>query len=190
MLRRWQVDLAMPSPMLHVPEPNAYVHTVNYGSIGLGMGNAIGASFGAPRRPVADSSPATAASCSVASLSSTPRCDTTSTSSWSLLNDGAYGAEHIQFRNTGMDPTISTFDWPDFGPIATALGGEGYTVRNLDQPRVRLWRPSRAARGPCSSTSRSIPRRSRWQGTDARIARIAVYGTPSAHGPAESRSAI
>ena len=118
--------------MLHVPEPNAYVHTVNYGSIGLGMGNAIGASFGAPRRPVllvtgdggfmlgglAEFNTAVRHNVDLVVV---------------LLNDGAYGAEHIQFRNTGMDPTISTFDWPDFGPIATALGGEGYTVRNLDQ---------------------------------------------------------
>ena len=48
-----------------------------------------------------------------------------------LLNDGAYGAEHIQFRRRNMDPTISTFNWPDFGPVATALGGQGFTVRNL-----------------------------------------------------------
>ena len=34
--------------LLHAPDPRAYVHTVNYGSIGLGMGNAVGASFGAP----------------------------------------------------------------------------------------------------------------------------------------------
>ena len=45
--------------------------------------------------------------------------------------DGAYGAEHIQFRRRNMDPTISTFNWPDFGPVATALGGQGFTVRNL-----------------------------------------------------------
>jgi thiamine pyrophosphate-dependent acetolactate synthase large subunit-like protein len=31
-----------------------------------------------------------------------------------------------------MDPAASTFDWPDFGPVATALGGTGYTLRNLD----------------------------------------------------------
>ena len=42
-----------------------------------------------------------------------------------VFNDSAYGAEHIQFRNKDMDPTISTFDWPDFGPVATALGGQG-----------------------------------------------------------------
>jgi acetolactate synthase-1/2/3 large subunit len=49
-----------------------------------------------------------------------------------LFNDMAYGAEHIQFRNKDMDPAASTFDWPDFGPVADALGGKGYTVRTLE----------------------------------------------------------
>ncbi len=37
-----------------------------------------------------------------------------------------------------MDPAISLFDWPDLGPVATALGGEGYTVRNLAELDVAL----------------------------------------------------
>jgi acetolactate synthase-1/2/3 large subunit len=28
-----------------------------------------------------------------------------------------------------MDPGLSLFDWPDLGPVATALGGQGFTVR-------------------------------------------------------------
>jgi thiamine pyrophosphate-dependent acetolactate synthase large subunit-like protein len=32
-----------------------------------------------------------------------------------------------------MDPAISTFDWPDFGPVATALGGQGYTARSASE---------------------------------------------------------
>ena len=29
-----------------------------------------------------------------------------------------------------MDTSISLFDWPDFAPIAEALGGRGVTVRS------------------------------------------------------------
>lgn len=115
---------------LHVPNPQAYVHTVNYGSIGLGMGNAVGAYLGAPDRPVllvtgdggfmlgglAEFSTAVRHGIDLVVV---------------VFNDGAYGAEHIQFRNKNMDPSISTFEWPDFGPVATALGGRGLTVRNL-----------------------------------------------------------
>jgi acetolactate synthase I/II/III large subunit len=47
-----------------------------------------------------------------------------------VMNDGAYGAEHIHFRQLDLDPAISTFQWPDFATVAEALGGRGYTVRS------------------------------------------------------------
>jgi len=116
--------------MLHVPDPSAYVHTVNYGSIGLGMGNAVGAWFGAPGRPVL-----LVAGDGGFMLGGLAEFSTAVRHGVDLvvviMNDGAYGAEHIQFRAKEMDPAISTFDWPDFGPVATALGGQGFTVRNL-----------------------------------------------------------
>ena len=31
-----------------------------------------------------------------------------------------------------MDPKLSLNDWPDFAPIADALGGRGVTVRNRE----------------------------------------------------------
>lgn len=115
---------------LHVPEPSAYVHTVNFGSIGLGMGNAVGAAYGAPDRPVllvtgdggfmlgglAEFSAAVRHGLDLVVV---------------VLNDGAYGAEHIQLRNKDMDPSITTMAWPDLGPVATALGGQGWTVRTI-----------------------------------------------------------
>jgi thiamine pyrophosphate-dependent acetolactate synthase large subunit-like protein len=96
------------------------------------MGNAVGASFGAPGRPVllvtgdggfmmgglAEFSTAVRHGVDLVVV---------------MFNDAAYGAEHIQFRNKDMDPTICTFQWPDFGPVATALGGQGFTVHNLDE---------------------------------------------------------
>jgi acetolactate synthase-1/2/3 large subunit len=122
---------------LHVPHPQAYVHTVNYGSIGLGMGNAVGAYFGAPDRPVllvtGDGGFMLGG---LAEFSSAVRHGVDLVVV--LFNDSAYGAEHIQFRNKHMDPSISTFEWPDFGPVATALGGQGFTVRNLAELDVAL----------------------------------------------------
>ncbi len=48
-----------------------------------------------------------------------------------LFNDGAYGAEHIQFTMREMDPpTVSTFQWPEFAAVADSLGAKGYTVRS------------------------------------------------------------
>ncbi|HJQ42176.1 MAG TPA: thiamine pyrophosphate-binding protein, partial [Jatrophihabitantaceae bacterium] len=117
---------------VHVPEPHAYVHTVNFGSIGLGMGNAVGAYFGNPDRPVL-----LVTGDGGFMLGGLAEFNTAVRHGVDLvvivLNDGAYGAEHIQFKRKDMDPAISTFKWPDFGPVATALGGDGYTVRTLDE---------------------------------------------------------
>ncbi|WP_063732852.1 thiamine pyrophosphate-binding protein [Streptomyces sp. RTd22] len=115
--------------LLRVPEPRAYVHTVNFGSIGLGMGNAVGAALGAPGRPtLLVTGDGGFMLGGLAEFGSAVRhgLDLVVV----VLNDGAYGAEHIQLRNKGMDPAISTFVWPDLGPVATALGGQGLTVRN------------------------------------------------------------
>ncbi len=49
-----------------------------------------------------------------------------------VCNDGAYGAEHVKFRARNLNAETIFFDWPDFAPIAIALGGEGVTVRSVD----------------------------------------------------------
>jgi acetolactate synthase I/II/III large subunit len=122
---------------VHVREPRAYVHTASFGAIGLGMANAIGAYFGAPGRPVllvtGDGGfmlgGLTEFSAAVRHGADVVVC---------VLNDGAYGAEHIQFRRKDMDPAISTFPWPDLGPIATDLGGRGFTVHNVEELAAAL----------------------------------------------------
>lgn len=115
---------------LHVPTPRAFVNTVNFGSIGLGMGNAIGAYLGAPDRPallvVGDGGFMLGG---LTEFNSAVRHGVDLVVV--LINDGAYGAEHVQFRARELDPAISTFEWPDFGPVADALGGRGISVSNL-----------------------------------------------------------
>lgn len=32
-----------------------------------------------------------------------------------------------------MNPAVSTFEWPSFADVATALGGIGYTPHSLDE---------------------------------------------------------
>jgi len=118
--------------MVHVPDPTAFVYTMNFGSIGLGLGNAIGAYFGAPDRPVL-------LLCGDGGLmlGGLAEFNTAARHGVDLIavvfNDRAYGAEHIQFLAQGMDPGNSMFDWPDFAAVAESLGGRGFTVRNLDE---------------------------------------------------------
>lgn len=48
-----------------------------------------------------------------------------------VCNDAAYGAEHIQLRDRGLDPRTTEFDWPSFAHMAEALGGAGVQVSDL-----------------------------------------------------------
>lgn len=118
--------------MLHVTHPASFVFTTSYGCIGLGMGNAIGASFAAPEQPVllvCGDGGFMLGGLAEFNTAVRHKADVTVI----VLNDGAYGAEYIQFRSRGMDPSISTFEWPDLGPVAASLGGRGFTVRNLEE---------------------------------------------------------
>ncbi|PUA82633.1 thiamine pyrophosphate-binding protein [Nocardioides currus] len=113
---------------LGVAQPAAYVHTCSFASIGLAVATAVGAHAAAPQRPIlvvcGDGGFMSAGLTEVSTLvrAGVPALLV-------VLNDGAYGAEHMQFRARGMDPTISTFDWPDLAPVAEALGARGFTVR-------------------------------------------------------------
>ncbi|GAA0481376.1 acetolactate synthase [Paractinoplanes deccanensis] len=116
-------------------EPGHFVLPANFGSIGLGMGTAIGAAAADPTRTaVLVTGDGGFMHGGVAEFATAVRegqdlivvvCD-----------DGGYGAEHIQFTRRGLDPALSLFAWPDLAALATAAGGEGFTVRDehdLDQ---------------------------------------------------------
>lgn len=111
-----------------VTEPRHFVHTASFGSIGLGMAHAIGAAAAEPDLPVVlfvgDGGFMLGG---LTEFNSAVRhgIDLTVV----LCNDGGYGAEHVQLRNKQMDPGLILFDWPDFAPVAQALGGRGVTVR-------------------------------------------------------------
>ncbi|HLZ85227.1 MAG TPA: thiamine pyrophosphate-binding protein [Caulobacteraceae bacterium] len=114
---------------LDVPEPRAYVHTINFGAIGLGVSYGIGAAVGVKGRPTL-----VVAGDGGFMLGGLVEFNTAVRHGLDLIvilcNDSAYGAEHIQFRNKNMDPSLSMFAWPQFADVARSLGGDGVTVRN------------------------------------------------------------
>ncbi|MER7003272.1 thiamine pyrophosphate-binding protein [Dactylosporangium sp. NPDC000555] len=128
---------------LHVPEPKAYVHAVNFGSLGLAMGTAFGASYANPDRPVlvacGDGGFAMGGLSDLTFMAQQHRNITVV-----IFNDSAYGAEYVQLANRGMDPSATTFVWRDFGPVAEALGAIGFTVRSAQELRDALERASSA----------------------------------------------
>ena len=111
---------------------NSYVHTLEFGCIGLGMGNAIGAAAGSLGTPVLMIS-----GDGGFMLGGLPEFNTAVRHRLDIvvviMNDGSYGAEYIQFANKGMDPAISTFEWPSFAAVANALGGIGHAVRTQEE---------------------------------------------------------
>jgi acetolactate synthase-1/2/3 large subunit len=123
-----RLDAVLPRERTVVLDAGRFL-SVAFTSIGLGTATAVGAAVGAPDSP-------TVLVCGdggfmmdgVAEFNSAVRHGVDLIVV--LLNDSAYGAEHIQFTMRDMDPEISTFDWPDFAPVAEALGGTGYTVRS------------------------------------------------------------
>ncbi|GAB7046564.1 thiamine pyrophosphate-binding protein [Catenuloplanes indicus] len=116
---------------IRVPDPRGFVFPENFGSIGTGMGAAIGAATACPAGPVVlvcgdggfmhggigEFATAVRENLDVIVV---------------VCNDGGYGAEHVQFADRGLDPGLSLFSWPDLATVADALGGDGVTVRSAD----------------------------------------------------------
>jgi thiamine pyrophosphate-dependent acetolactate synthase large subunit-like protein len=114
---------------LHVEVPTDYVHMVAFGSIGLGIGGAIGAATGSgkPTLLIAGDGGWMMNGFNEFVTAVHQGLDLVV----AVFNDGAYGAEYVQFVRKGMDPTPSVHAWPDLAPVAESLGGTGYTVRSL-----------------------------------------------------------
>ncbi|GAA1746394.1 thiamine pyrophosphate-binding protein [Aeromicrobium alkaliterrae] len=115
------------APLVDTGRDGYYLHTVEFGSIGLGMGTAIGVA-------AVDPGSASVLICGDGGfmLGGLTEFNTAVRHELDvvvvILNDGAYGAEHIQFVDRGMDPSMSEFSWPELADVATALGGTGFAV--------------------------------------------------------------
>jgi acetolactate synthase-1/2/3 large subunit len=117
---------------ISVPDPGSFLVTANFGSIGLGLQEAIGAGIAAPDRPVVlftgDGG---------FMMGGINEFNTAVRLGLDLIvilcNDSAYGAEHIQFVDRKMDPGLTTFEWPSFAAVANALGGRGIEVKSAEE---------------------------------------------------------
>ena len=122
---------------ISVPNPQSFVGTVNFGAIGLGLQEAIGAGVAAPDRPVVlftgDGG---------FMMGGINEFNTAVRLGLDLIvivaNDSAYGAEHIQFIDRKMDPSLTEFNWPSFAETAVALGGEGVEVHSKEELETAL----------------------------------------------------
>lgn len=119
--------VGFPAAGIRVPEPRAFVFTQNFGSIGLGLGAAVGAAIAAPDRVCVLVAGDGGLSMSI------PDLDTAVRLNLSLLivvlNDGGYGAEFHHMESVDMDTELARFANPDFAAIAQGFGASGQTVR-------------------------------------------------------------
>lgn len=113
--------------ILDVDHPWDYAHCLNVGHIGMGVGYGIGAAVGRPELPalvvVGDGGFMLGG---LAEFNTAVRNDLDLLVV--LLNDGAYGAEYYRFVAQDLDPSLTTFDWPDFTAVASSLGGTGLKI--------------------------------------------------------------
>ncbi|WP_432752193.1 thiamine pyrophosphate-binding protein [Streptomyces sp. JL2001] len=114
-------------PHLRVPRPGNFVCMGAFGAIGLGLAGAVGAAVARPGEltvlVVGDGGfMMNAAEFTTAVRQRLPLLVV-------VLDDGAYGAEHVKLRHFGADPGHSLTAWPDLVPLAEAMGGRGTTVR-------------------------------------------------------------
>jgi acetolactate synthase I/II/III large subunit len=113
--------------ILGVDHPWSYAHCLNVGHIGLSVGYGIGAALARPDVPalvVVGDGGFMLGGLSELNTAVRNRLDVVVV----LLNDGAYGAEYYRFVAQSLDPALTTFDWPSFTDVATALGATAVRI--------------------------------------------------------------
>jgi thiamine pyrophosphate-dependent acetolactate synthase large subunit-like protein len=119
--------MGYPSMFLSVPDARAWVFANGFQSVGLGLGNAVGAAIARPDRPTVAAIGDGGAFMALAELETAARLGL------KLLvviyDDNAYGAEVHHFRPMGHDVSRVQFADADLAAIATAAGCRAATVR-------------------------------------------------------------
>lgn len=104
-----------------------FQHTVNFGSIGLGLATSIGAAV------ARDGQLTVAVTGDGGLMMNVNELTTAVREGLSLVvvvfNDGSYGAEWTKLKDAGLDPKHSLISWPELAGVATGLGGHAVTVR-------------------------------------------------------------
>ncbi|MEL7466298.1 MAG: thiamine pyrophosphate-dependent enzyme, partial [Pseudomonadota bacterium] len=112
---------------MDIAGPENFLLPINTGSIGLGMGHAIGAAIARPDQPtmlVTGDGGFMMGGLNEFAAAVREKLDLIVI----VCNDNAYGAEYVQLVDRQMDPALSLFDWPSLARVAEAMGGTGVQV--------------------------------------------------------------
>ncbi|HEY3141143.1 MAG TPA: thiamine pyrophosphate-binding protein [Acidimicrobiales bacterium] len=122
--------MGWPAMYIDVPDPQSFVFTQAFQSIGLGLASAIGGAVARPDRL------AVAALGDGGALMAAGELETVGRLGLPLLvvvyNDAAYGAEVHHFGPQGEPLDIVTFPDTDFAALGRAAGAAGVTVRRVE----------------------------------------------------------
>lgn len=116
-----------------VPDPGHFTHSLDSGSVGLGLGTAIGVARGKPDCPVLLMIGDGGMLMSMGEIETVIREDLPMIVV--VMNDAAYGAEVHILKGQNMPPAKAEFFDVDFAPMAEPLGFETHTIRSMDDLR-------------------------------------------------------
>ncbi len=130
--------LGYPSMFLSVPDARAWVFPNGFQSVGLGLGNAIGAAIARPDRPTVAAIGDGGAFMALAEIETAVRLGLKLLVA--IYDDRAYGAEVHHFAPMGHDVSRVQFPDADLAAIARAMGAAAVTVRTpADLDAVTTW---------------------------------------------------
>jgi thiamine pyrophosphate-dependent acetolactate synthase large subunit-like protein len=130
--------MGFPPMYMRVPDPQGFVFTQAFQSVGLGLASAIGAAIARPDRLTV------ACLGDGGALMALPELETVARLRLPMLvvvyDDAAYGAEVHHFRSQGHPVELVRFPDTDFAALARAAGAQGITVRaEGDLEPVTAW---------------------------------------------------
>jgi len=123
--------VGFPGAYLRVPDPTALVFTQNFGSIGLGLGAAVGAAVGRPDALCVAVLGDGGFTMALSELETVARLGRPMV--LVVMNDNGYGAEVHHMSAIGMPTALARFPPVPFAAVAHAFGLHAVTARTLDE---------------------------------------------------------
>lgn len=125
-----------PVSYMTIPDANAFVDGISFGSIGLGLGLSMGVSAARPERPTVLFIGDGGLFMSLGEIETALRHDVPLLIV--VMNDSAYGSELQISREWKLPDDLSVFPDRDFAAIAEGIGVRSASARTLDEVRAAL----------------------------------------------------
>lgn len=119
---------------LAVPGPDHMLFALDFSSVGLGLGTALGAAVARPHECTVLGIGDGGLLMNLGDLNTVARLRPPLVIV--VYNDGAFGAEVHLLRDLGLPDAAARFTTPDFAELARCMGFDGYVVRSLDDLRA------------------------------------------------------